>query len=143
MGLSIRRHARPLLAAAALASGLMATPLLTRNASAQLGPCFLDPVLVLSNGAIIDLSDLIGDTSRDIQSVTYTLHVPTGVQVLAEYRTPGPLGKVESFSWTADDAPGTYDAQTTVTTGTSSISVTALMAWVSLGNGGIVSQTVT
>jgi hypothetical protein len=90
--------------------------------------CRSDPAVILSNGTVLDLSAAIADADMDVQNVTYTLHAPAGTSVVAAINTYGPLGPKETFRFFADDAPGTYDTFTSVTTGANGIAVSATTA---------------
>src|SRR5690349_4855527 len=78
--------------------------------------CRSDPAVVLSNGAIIDLSADIDANLWDVQTVDYVLHVPAGVQALAVVRTPNWPTTKETFRIVADQPKNVYDSTTVVTT---------------------------
>jgi hypothetical protein len=79
--------------------------------------------VLLSNGTQLDLSAAIDDSSDDVLQVTYTLHIPTGTQVVAY--TPGLLGDKQVLSAIADESGSTYETATLVQTKTDGIQVTA------------------
>jgi hypothetical protein len=95
------------------------------GAHAELGVCYSDPVVVLSNGTILDLSDVINDTDTDVQQVSYTIHAPAGTSVTSVTYTSGPLGPKETFQFFAEGKLGQYDIASQVTTINSGIGVTA------------------
>lgn len=99
---------------------------------AQLGTCRSDPVIVLSDLRVLDMSADIADNASDVTGVTYVLHGPVGVAMLAALRTPSFTYGVESFAYVADQPANTYVMDTTVTTHTSRTTVTASTALVSL-----------
>lgn len=110
----------------ALASvGLAATSLRVPTARAEVGVCYTDPVVVLSNGTTIDLNDTINDTYTDVQHIVYTLHAPAGTSVASVTYTSGPIGPVESLRFYADQTSNQYSATSDVVTGISGVAVTA------------------
>ena len=80
------------------------------------GACRGDPIVVLSNGATIDLNLAIGDTLSDVRSIAYTLHGPIGTS-LVSVSYPDGTGNISSVQYVPDDAAGNYDGDTVVTTG--------------------------
>lgn len=110
-----------------LASGLAQST----SAHAQLAACRSDPVVTLSNLAVIDLQAGISDSLSDVKSVTYVVHGPKGTSKLAVVNTDTLIGLKESVSYVADDSSGTYDVYTTVYTGQSGVAVTAYTTVVS------------
>ncbi len=111
----------------ALALSLVAGMVLAPKAQASLGACGSDPIVVLSNGVIVDLSALIGDAASDVQQVNYILHVPAGLTVRFVIHTPSRLGSKEVLQLFADDAANTYDGVTQVDTVARGIGVWAHM----------------
>lgn len=120
----ITRHAPPLAGAAALSVALVLAPARAPAAHA-IDICRSDPVALLSDGAVVDLSADITADIADVQGVAYTLHIPMGTRVLAWAGTDGAMGLKESFQAQADAAPGTYASTTVVTTATPHVAVTA------------------
>jgi hypothetical protein len=53
----------------------------TAHASAALVRCRTDPIFVLSNGDVINVTLDIGTGANNIRKITYILHVPAGVTV--------------------------------------------------------------
>lgn len=111
--------------ARALAASLLAAMFLAPHAQASLGGCLSDPVVILSQGVIIDLYTVIKDSTSDVQQVNYTLHVPVGLREIAIIYTSGVIGPKESFQIFADDAANTYDSVTEVNTGATGLAVKA------------------
>lgn len=89
----------------------------TGSALAALGPCRSDPVVVLSNLKVMDISATIGDSQSDLNSVTYALSLPKGVRPLLVVPTDGLVGQVEHFSWSSNQPVNQYSVQTYVSTG--------------------------
>ena len=87
--------------------------------------CRSDPVVVLSNGTLIDLSADVDAMLWDIASVNYTLHVPQGLRAILIVRTPNWPGTKETFRIIDDQPQKTFDSTTTVFTKRPGIGVTA------------------
>jgi len=122
-----------LLTAAVGLVALVAGPLLTPNARAELAACYTDPIVVLSNGMTIDISNTIQDSLTDVQQVSYTLHAPAGVSLVSVTYTSGPIGPKETLTYFADGPSDQYAITSAVTTGAHSIYVTASADAVSPG----------
>ena len=104
------------------------------NAQAAVGPCRSDPVVVLNNLKVLDLSAVIDDDQSDLQSVSYTLDLPAGVYPIVVVPTDGLVGQVEHFSYTNDGPAGKYTETTEAYTG-SNVAVTATALNLLLGSG--------
>lgn len=90
-------------------------------------------MVVLSNGAILDLNLLIGTsggTLSDVQHIAYTLHGPKGTSLMAT-SFPDGTGAISAVTYVADDSLGNYDGNTVVTTGTK-VNITAFLTVLSL-----------
>jgi len=72
--------------------------------------CRSDPVVVLSNGTLIDLSADVDAMLWDIASVNYTLHVPQGLRAIVIVRTPNWPGTKETFRIVDDQPPNTAES---------------------------------
>jgi hypothetical protein len=130
MALSIVRT--PVKVAAVLASlltGILLPLSSVRPASAALS-LSTDPIATLSNGGLLDLSAHTLDLSNDVRNVTYVLHVPVGTSVTSVLYPDG-SASITTFSWVADDAPGTYDSSILVTAGHQATTLAAfvVVAW--------------
>lgn len=108
--LAPRRGGRPLRVAAILTAGLLVSPLLAPRAHAIIGGCGGDPVVVLSNGATIDLSTTADTDAANVRQITYTLHAPAGTSLVSVTS----LGVREVLYFDADNGPGVYDSVTRV-----------------------------
>jgi hypothetical protein len=85
-----------------------------------------DPFVVLSNGQIMHLYAYLPQTSVGaVQSVSYSLVLPTGTTVVQQVGTDGILGAEEHFQFAATNPPGIYDTTTVVRTTTPGDPVTA------------------
>jgi hypothetical protein len=94
-------------------------------AMASQGVCRSDPVVVLSNLQVMDLSATINDNSSDLNNVSYSMSLPQGVRPLLVIATDGLVGQHETFSWTANQPAGQYSVTTYVSTG-ATVPVTAV-----------------
>jgi hypothetical protein len=88
--------------------------------------CRSDPVLVLSDGTILDVTADIDTSVSNVQEIHYTIHGPPNVQLVAAIRTPtlGFQGK-ETFTYYADAEPYQYVTETLVQTTPDRVSVTS------------------
>jgi hypothetical protein len=93
---------------------------------AAVGGCRSDPIVVLSDGTILDVSADIGTAVSNVREIHYVVHGPSGVKLVAAISTPtlGFQGK-ESFTYYADAAPNQYITETLVQTTYNQVSVTA------------------
>src|SRR5690349_13045373 len=64
--------------------------------------CRTDPILVLSNGAQVQLASSIGTDYNNVRNVVYTVHAPRGTTVLLTIYTDNPLGSKERVVYYAD-----------------------------------------
>ena len=75
--------------------------------------CRTDPVVVLSDGTIFDLSASISTTPDNIDHVDYTIHAPAGVKATSIVYTD--LFLVNEKVYVVNDSPArTYSTETTV-----------------------------
>lgn len=114
-----------------LAIAIIITLLLTaptnEKALAALIQCRSDPVVLLSDGTIVDVSADIGTMLYNVTEIDYTLHIPAGLTVVAVVSTPNWPTTIERFQIYADNPPGRFDSTTVVHTGPSNVSVKANM----------------
>ena len=113
-----KRSSRAVLGAGLLAAGLLASPLESYHAHAM-SACRSDPIVVLSNGVVLDLSATIGiDVSNidEIAQISYTLHAPAGTTVAKVVSTDGDVNYKEQFTLDTDSPSGVYGVDTLVTT---------------------------
>jgi hypothetical protein len=122
------------LGAAACLAALLLSGLGAAHQTQAMVACRADPVITLSNGAVIDLNLSIVDTLSDVSHVAYTLHGPIGTSVVS-YSYPDGTGAISSVTYVADDTPGNYDGDTTVTTRTK-VAMTAYLAVLALPTSG-------
>ena len=115
-----------------MAWAVLCTALLHQPAAHAAVACRADPVVVLSNGAVLDLELSIGDQLQDIQHIAYTLHGPVGTSMVTALYPDG-TGAISTVTYVADQ-PGVYmySGDTTVTTGQPNRPVTAFLTAVTL-----------
>jgi hypothetical protein len=94
-------------------------------AYARLAVCRSDPLVVLSDGTVLDISADIGALLWDVEEVHYDLHIPKGLSVVVSVSTPNWPTTVERFRVYADNPPGTFTSTTTVFTREENTPVTA------------------
>lgn len=80
--------------------------------------CRSDPLVLLSDGTILDLSASIDASLWDVTDVTYTIHVPVGVHAILAVSTPNWPTALERFSIVSDQPRGVFDTYTVVNTST-------------------------
>src|SRR5687767_11379818 len=85
-------------------------------AFAGLGGCRTDPVIVLSNGRVLQLAAQIDTNLNNVRSVVYTVHAPVGTYPVLIIYTENPLRNVERVDFHADLLPGRYTTETLVDT---------------------------
>ncbi len=100
-----------------LALGMLATVPEAHAASI----CRGDPIVMLSNGAKVQLSVTINQPdASQVSSVQYTLHAPTGTSITSIVYTGGSLQGKESVRFFADQSATHYAADILVTSSISS-----------------------
>lgn len=87
--------------------------------------CRADPLVVLSNGVIIDFGASISTLPWQVQEVHYELHVPVGVSMITFVHTPTWLTSQETYTFYADQAPGQYKTSAVVRTSVGNAEVLA------------------
>lgn len=131
---SLHLSARVAVAITALVANIAAAHLMGGRASADIGPCRTDPIVVLSNGTVVDLSATVMTGVSNVENVTYVLHAPVGTTVKHVTYTAGE-SNIETLRFYADDAANTYDTSTTVSLGAGSADVIAKTRVSSVGQG--------
>jgi hypothetical protein len=106
--------------------GLALSESFTPLSEAAVGGCRSDPIVVLSDGTILDVSADIGTDVSNVREIHYVVHGPRGVKLITAISTPtlGFRGK-ETFTYYADAAPNQYITETLVQTTYDRVSVTA------------------
>lgn len=131
--------------------GAALTTCMTRpgNAFAGVTVCDTDPVVTLSNGAIVSLNAKVYDTQPDLLNVSFELHIPRDLSV-TNVQYDSTYGSIESFTWFADERPSDFWVGTTATTVTSDVHVHATMTITGMecarearGTDGVSGQTLT
>jgi len=95
--------------------------------NARILSCRSDPVVILSNGTILDLSAEISTLLINVEEIHYELHIPVGVSAVAWIHTPAWLTSQETFTIIADQPPGVYEAYTIGRTRSGRATVTAYL----------------
>jgi len=113
MRLFITRHPRrALLGVAALTTGLCVSGSLATVTPAHAAlACRSDPIVVLSNGVVLDLSATLDADVSQVQEIHYKLHGPHGVSVVRAISTDGAVQYKERFEF-KDDSHGDDKAAT-------------------------------
>ena len=101
---------------------------------AAAGGCRSDPIVILSDGTILDISADIGTAVSNVREIHYVVHGPGGVKLVSAISTPtlGFSGK-ETFTYYADAAPNQYITETLVQTTYDQIRVTAHTTFANVG----------
>lgn len=98
----------------------------TQNAQARLlAECRADPLVVLSDGTILDISADVGAFLWEVEEVHYVLHIPAGLEVVVALSTPNWPTTIEKFTVHADNPADTFTSTTTVITRRGNTPVTA------------------
>lgn len=106
--------------------------LVSGAATAEASGCRTDPIIVLSNGAQLQMDATISTSYNNVQSVVYTVHAPRGSAPLLIIYTDNPLRYVETVRYIADGPSNVYTIDTVVTTNQGNTSVTTTSALVSV-----------
>jgi hypothetical protein len=116
---------RGLAAASLLALACFAGPLRSHDTFASIGFCRSDPIILLSNGHLIQVGARIGDDASDVQQVTYHVSGPAGAKAVRIYNIDAALSGKTTVDYSDSDAQGSYDSEVLVTTGAPGVAVTA------------------
>jgi hypothetical protein len=87
--------------------------------------CRADPLVILSNGVIIDFGVSISTLPMNVEEVHYELHVPVGVSMIAFVHTPTWLTSQETYTFYADQPRGQYRTSAVVHTRNGNATVVA------------------
>lgn len=100
---------------------------------AAAGGCRADPIVILSDDTILDVTADIGTAVSNVREIHYVIHGPRGVKLVAAISTPtlGFKGK-ETFTYIGDADPKQYITETLVQTTYNRVSVTAHTTFVNL-----------
>jgi len=96
------------------------------TAQAAVIGCRSDPVVVLSDGTVLDLSVAINTAASNVTAIRYTVHGPQSAWLVATLSTPtiGFAGK-ETFTYVPDAGPRQYITETLVQTAPAHVAVTS------------------
>jgi hypothetical protein len=100
---------------------------------AAAGGCRADPIVILSDGTVLDVTADIATAVSNLREIHYVIHGPRGVELVAAISTPtlGFKGK-ETFTYYADAAPKQYITETLVHTTYNPVGVTAHTTFVNI-----------
>jgi hypothetical protein len=118
----------------AITAAIVLFGLSQQTSLAKLVACRSDPVVVLSDGTIIDVSADIETMLWNVTEVHYTLQIPEGKKPILVIHTPTWLTSTETFTITAVNEPHQYTSTTTVRARGKTVGVKAHML-VNLGYG--------
>jgi hypothetical protein len=124
------RFARVAAIAAVIWTALLTFALVPGNAQAS--GCRTDPIVVLSNGAQLQMAASLSTSYTNVQSVIYKIHAPVGSAVVLVIYTDNPLGSVERVQFYADAPANHYSTETIAYTAYRGTTVTASSALVNL-----------
>lgn len=96
---------------------MLARSLVAPGAQAGTGACTSEPIAILSNGYALDVTANISDDAGDVQQVSYTLNIPSGVS-LVSWTDTAALGPKDSYSVNANNSAGNYTVGVSANTGT-------------------------
>jgi hypothetical protein len=126
------------LGAASLLAGSLAAP----TAHAALVRCSSDPIITLSNGHTVQISDQIYDSPTNVSKVDYQLHVPAGVTATqVTYPADNTAGIPETFEFYSDAPSGTYKSFNTVYDKNSSVTINSTATVTNTVTGASMTQT--
>jgi hypothetical protein len=130
-----RGRRRTLACVAIVAGGLLAGAHAPQRAGAMI-PVDADPVIILSDGSIFDLTTVLGDPAglSDVKHVSYRLHLPPTLSVTS-VSYPDGTGPISDFQVDHNQNAGAYSADIVATTNTPGIAVTGFFGGVQLSNG--------
>jgi CSS domain containing protein len=109
-----------------LFAGLAASASLSPTAEAGLAGCRADPIVVLSDGTVLDVSVAIYTDVSNVTDIQYVVRGPSTARLVSVIGTPtlGFSGK-EMFTYYPDAQPGQYITETVVQTTFDGVGVTA------------------
>jgi len=127
--MTLTRHpSRPgrALAAALLAVSLGAAAIGAGPTEAHAGGGVgCDPIVTLTNGAVVHLTATVYDSVGDITAASYAVHAPMGTSVRSVVYPLDPNNIPQTFHFYADNLPNVWDSYTNVSTKTGNVPVTA------------------
>lgn len=122
-------------------AALCLASLLPKTAQAAIVGCRADPVVVLSDGTIIDVTVDIGTNVENVTHIHYRIHGPKQAWLIKSISTPtiGFTGR-ETFEYINDAPQGRYITEAIVQTRTNNVSVTAYTTFASAITSGALSR---
>ncbi len=92
---------------------LLTVPLAVQTNAAFDG-CEGDPIVLLSNGDVLQMTVAIATDASHVTHIVYTVHAPDGVNLVKVFYTKGPLMDKETVQFLNDGAPDQYTTDTVV-----------------------------
>ena len=102
------------------------------QADAGLLWCRSDPIVVLSDGTILDISVDVSTLAWNVREVHYVLHGPVGTSLVLALPTPTWLTSRETFQYIADQPAGQFTASYYVRTSKGNADVVGNMLIISV-----------
>ena len=100
---------------------------------AAVGGCRSDPIVILSDGTILDVSADIDTDVSNVREIHYVVHGPRGVKLVSrDQHTHARVQGKETFTYYDDAAPKQYITETLVQTTYNQVSVTAHTTFVNV-----------
>jgi hypothetical protein len=111
---------------ASLVTALLLAVLHAPAAQAAFSSCRSDPLFILSDGTILDVSVAIGTDVSNVEEIHYVVHGPRGVKLVTAISTPT-LGfeGLETVTYIADQDAREYSTDTIVHAEVSNVTATA------------------
>jgi len=116
-----------------LLAGLALSEPFAPRTEAAVGGCRSDPIVILSDGTMLDVSADIGTDVSNVREIHYVVHGPRGVHLISAVSTPtlGFKGK-ETFAYYDDAEPKQYLTETLIQTTYDHVGVTAHTTFVNV-----------
>ena len=124
MSLFATHHPCRALLGAALTAGVLLGGSLAVNTAHAAIACRADPVVTLSNGVTLQISEDIAADASQVAAIAYVVHAPAGTQLLSVTYTAGAIGTKEKLKVTTDAPAGTYTSDTDVSVAIKGTSIT-------------------
>jgi hypothetical protein len=112
---------RHLLAKASVLIVLIVSILFAEPASAAIRTCRADPIILLSNGEVIQTGATIQTDLKNVRQIEYTIHLPVGVRAIAVIHTSGRLREKEVVKFVNDLPPYHYTTGTRISTAVANV----------------------
>jgi hypothetical protein len=94
-------------------------------AHAALTTCRSDPIVVLSTGVTLQISEDIAAGPSQVAAIAYVVHAPAGTTLLSVTYTDGAIGAKEKLKLSTDAPSHTYTTDADVSTSVRGVAITA------------------